>query len=419
MALRQKLESRPMDTQELAKVAMTSSQFTPVPSTNCFGVKPCLHSTAADRLAAGCLDAVWDGTYGSGTKYKHVTLGNLSFEQPVAPTELERFHPRVGDVCDLSDIWQVSNLHRGHVKDAVEAHWHMRLRGLRDALWLSIGSSIDHGWIKVMCEGFGAPRTTSDPQPPTKAYPAPGLLIDYCHVQQLNLTFAHTNGGGIATTQTQSNEALQPERFAEIDSAVRKHVFKDATGLTRAQPTFLSFGGMEWDFKNWRCQYPKTQAEWRAPVATLKMQVEHARRQWPTIRVVFSRTMFQPTYGTFGCACCAVEAHFWHYNHLLRNRELNWPGGAGTGNAARREGSGGVRSAAQGAGGSSNDGVCAGIHVLDMQRMMLCNNSVGSCSSRTGWSVDGLHPSRAVLLQYVSLTMNTAADLGEHCRERK
>ena len=118
VALRQKLESRPMDTQELAKEAMTSSQFTPVPSTNCFGVKPCLHSTAADRLAAGCLDAVWDGTYGSGTKYKHVTLGNLSFEQPVAPTELERFHPRVGDVCDLSDIWQVSNLHRGHVKDA-------------------------------------------------------------------------------------------------------------------------------------------------------------------------------------------------------------------------------------------------------------------------------------------------------------
>ena len=62
-------------------------------------------------------------------------------------------------------------------------------------------------------------------------------------------------------------------------------------------------------------------------------------------------------------------------------------------------------------------GVCAGIHVLDMQRMMLCNNSVGSCSSRTGWSVDGLHPSRAVNLQYVSLAVNTAADLGERCRE--
>ena len=77
----------------------------------------------------------------------------------------------------------------------------MRLRGVRNALWLSIGSSIDHGWIKVLCEGFGAVRTTSDAAPPTKAYPAPGLLIDYCHVKQLNLTLAHTNGGGIATTQ--------------------------------------------------------------------------------------------------------------------------------------------------------------------------------------------------------------------------
>ena len=55
------------------------------------------------------------------------------------------------------------------------------------------------------------------------------------------------------------------------------------------------------------------------------------------------------------------------------------------------------------------------MHVLDMQRMMLCNNTVGSCSGRSGWSVDGLHPVRHVLLQYMSLAMNLAADLGEYC----
>lgn len=59
---------------------------------------------------------------------------------------------------------------------------------------------------------------------------------------------------------------------------------------------------------------------------------------------------------------------------------------------------------------------CSPHCVLDMQRMMLCNDSVGTCSSRTGWTEDGLHVSRPVNLQYVSLLANTAADLGERCR---
>ena len=30
--------------------------------------------------------------------------------------------------------------------------------------------------------------------------------------------------------------------------------------------------------------------------------------------------MFQPTYGTFGCPCCANETHFFHLNSLLRRQ---------------------------------------------------------------------------------------------------
>ena len=56
---------------------------------------------------------------------------------------------------------------------------------------------------------------------------------------------------------------------------------------------------------------------------------------------------------------------------------------------------------------------CGPVHVLDMQRMMLCNNTHGSCSGRTRWSTDGLHPSRAVYLQYIALALHAAADLGE------
>ena len=148
---------------------------------------------------------------------------------------------------------------------------------------------------------------------------------------------------------------------------------------------------MEWDFKNWRCAYPQNQASWRQAIASLKMQTEHARSQWPTIRVVFSRTMFKPTYGTFGCPCCATEAHFWHYNNLLRQRELNWPSGGGEGGGdggGSGSGGGGLKGGARGGakGGTgpvAENGVCSGIHVLDMQRMMLCNDSVGTCVSKT------------------------------------
>ena len=364
----------------------SKSRFKPLPSTNCFGVKPCLHSTASGRVTAGCLEAVWDGTYGGKAVYKHVNVGNLSFEQPVPPVDLVPFVPSIGDQCDLADLWKVSVLHKGHVTEATEAHWHQRLRGVKNTLWLSIGSSIDHGWIKEVCAGFGAMRTTTDAAPPTKAYPLPGLLVDYCHVRALNMTFAHINGGGIVTTETSRDPSLQPTRFAEINDQMRK------AGLT-TPPTFLSFGGMEWDFKNWRCNYPNTRSEWKLPVALLQMQATAARKAWPSIRVVFSRTMFQPTYGTFGCPCCANENHFWHYNHLLRATPPITEGGSG------------------------GDAVCDSIHALDMQRMTLCNNSVGSCSSRTGWTIDGLHPTKAVYLQYVSNTLNTAADLGERCRD--
>ena len=154
-SLRAQLDSRPLDSAALAKESM-AAQFTPTAATNCYGAKPCLHTSANERLAAGCLEAVWEGQYGKPRKRrrrktKSGVSGNRSFQQPIAPPrELEPFFPRVGDMCDLADLWAVSPLHRGHIKDAVEAHWHTRLRGLRNALWLSIGSSIDHSWIKVL-----------------------------------------------------------------------------------------------------------------------------------------------------------------------------------------------------------------------------------------------------------------------------
>jgi len=152
-------------------------------------------------------------------------------------------------------------------------------------------------------------------------------------------------------------------------------------------------------------------------------QVRTARERWRSIRAVFTRTMFKPTYGTFGCACCANESHFFHFNNLLRRQAVHVhqgieatletlpPTTTPTVDASGASGGGDAAAAT----GASRLGACEPMHVLDLQRMMLCNNSVGTCSSRTGWSADGLHPSRAVYLQYLSLSMMSAADLGEVC----
>ena len=51
----------------------------------------------------------------------------------------------------------------------------------------------------------------------------------------------------------------------------------------------------------------------------------------------------------------------------------------------------------------------------DLVRVVHCNDTVGSCSSRTGWTVDGLHPSKWVMLQFLSLAAQSAADVGDAC----
>ena len=395
-------------------VKAESSGFVPVEATNCYGVKPCLHSTASDRIAAGCLEAIWEGTYGSDpTRYQQEWFtehlpgnktANRTYFRPLAPRSSETFRPSIGDQCDLTDAWSVQS--SSHVTDATEAHWNQRLRGVKHSVWLSVGSSIDHDAMKDTCGAFGAPRVTTEAAP-SVAYPIiaerPTLLLDSCYVARLNLTFAFVASNGLSTTWLSRNASLQQDRFREIGKQLQQ-----TTPPWRGGPIFLLFGGMEWDFKNWRCAYPKSRAEWRLPLSLLHMQAHHARLVWPTsLRAVFSRTMFTPTYGQFGCPCCANESHFHHYNHLLRQ--------AASPDVSAAYFRSAVDQSEDLSFAAGRAATCTPMHVLDMQRMMLCNNTVGSCSGRSGWSVDGLHPVRHVLLQYMSLAMNLAADLGEYC----
>jgi len=327
------------------------------------------------------------------------------------------------------------------------------------------------------CTAFGANRAAVEAKP-TDAYPLPSpLLVDYCHLARLNVTLAFVAANGIATTWLQRSASLQHQRFVEIGQQLRR-----LTPPFYDPPTFLTLGGMEWDFKNWRCAFPKSRSEWQLPLTILHVQVQAARAVWPHgVRAAFARTMFQPTYGTFGCPCCANESHFYHYNHLLR-QAAKPENAAVYYSAASLSTRQAAPAAAANRGGTASGGealsgraaVCTPVHVLDLQRIMKCNNTVprasrmrptrrasvppavrashapaargewegvccarasaegraaarascvwrgvrpqvGSCSSRSGWSVDGLHPIRPVLLQYMSLAFNLAADLGEYC----
>lgn len=144
-------------------------------------------------------------------------------------------------------------------------------------------------------------------------------------------------------------------------------------------------------------------------------------------------------YGTFGCECCARESHFWHFNHLLRMAAQNEePLGSNHSRPRPRVHLPGTASPLSVAGAAylSSDTVITGeleagprldeglhhsvdpcftIHVQDLQRMMLCNNSVGSCSGRSGWTIDGLHPTKAIYLHFFGISVNVAADLGGQC----
>lgn len=271
--------------------------------------------------------------------------------------------------------------------------------------------------MRQACGWFLSARLATEAGP-SEAYPKPSpLIVDYCHLPRLNLTFAFVPANGLSTTWLQRNESLQGARFREIEGLLRR-----MSPPWYGGPTFVVFGGMEWEMKNWRCEYPKSRAQWQLPLASLHMQMRHLRQVWARpgeVRGVFTRTMFTPTYGNFGCSCCANESHFRHFNHLLRQAARPEVASAYDEHLAIQIRAGGNGSVSGDAGvvgrPGGREGVCAPMHVLDLQRIMLCNNTVGSCSGRSGWSIDGLHPSKAVYMTYLSLALNVASDLGEYC----
>ena len=101
----------------------------------------------------------------------------------------------------------------------------------------------------------------------SRLHPPPGLQFNWCQLPSpIDLTLVYLSYRGLTALEIQANATLQRRRFDEIGRLLRSTFGHDST------PTFLSFSGVEWDFKQWGLQglQPSTSAEVSTCACTCK-----------------------------------------------------------------------------------------------------------------------------------------------------
>ena len=347
-----------------APVQLDQSQlrvFEPVTDQPCFGQTPCLHTSASERVASGCMDSIWEGAW-QNTQVAARLVDLLGKRVPMTPSGLSnRFKPAVATQCDFTDLSLLSP--SGEVEksltDAKERHLLARLRGLQNKLWLTLGTSVDHRSTRFCPLIFGS----------QKDIVFDGLVFDFCIFERLNFTMMYAFQDGFSTTVSSRNASQQRVRFSKIQSSL------NANGYPRG-PDFLTMAGVEWDFKHW--QDAEAKPDFAAIRPAINMQIHTAQKQWPTLSGLFLRTQYRSDY------YASNPAHVEHYNHILRSFHKA---------------------------STMSSRPCTSIFVADMALLMRHNGTKAS-----GWT-DGLHPAPWITLQYVGLCANLLADLGELCSQ--
>ena len=335
--------------------------FEPVADQPCFGQTPCLHTSASERVASGCMDSIWEGSWQNAQIAAR--SGNLQGKMvPLTPSGLSnRFKPAVATECDITDLSLLSP--SGEVEksltDAKERHLLVRLRGLQNKLWLTLGTSVDHRSTRLCPLIFGI----------RKDIVFDGHVFDFCIFERFNFTMMYAFQDGFSTTVSSRNASQQRVRFSQIQSCL------NANGFPRG-PDFLTMAGVEWDFKHW--QDANAQPDFAAIHPAIKMQIHTAQKQWPTLSGLFLRTQYRSD------KYASNPAHVEHYNHILRSFHKA---------------------------STMSSSPCKSIFVADMALLMRHNGTRAS-----GWT-DGLHPAPWISLQYVGLCANLLADLGELCSQ--
>jgi len=353
-----------------ASVKHPQSSFVPVETTACAGLRPCLHTTAAERIKSGCDSSIWSGHWAMTPESNKTALAR----QP----QLQSFAPHSD--CDMATLWDLSPtklIGNGHVTDATLQHATLRLQGLRGTLLLTIGSSIDHHTLLEVCAAFG--RTKEVIFLPDKT-----SSMNWCHIKELNFSIAQISFHGVTSEATVRARAPLLARYATLQNALESHGW-------RGPPTFLQLGGVEWDFKQWDLHNGTAELEVMSLTPHLTFVVQVAYEAWPSLSGVFFRSMFASTYkgfdlSRFGVSVATRESLYRQYN--VRMEE----------SAAQLQ---------------QSDGVCRRrVGVSDMARVMHCP---GACAASSGWTKDGLHPVQWVMRGFFNNLANVMADRGEAC----
>ena len=279
---------------------------------------------------------------------------------------------------------------------ATEQYTLGRLEGVRNALWLMVGTSIDHGIVYEVCVRFGNEVLVAKAAP-TTLHPKPGLWLHWCRLPSpLNLTVAEASLHGLTALAFQRNASRYATHLSELQALL-------TTIGHGAGPDFVSLAGAEWDFKQFGIQgmQPSTADDWGAIRSSLEMQLGAARRQWPRVRGVFLRTQFATTIQWSAKWKDLDGSVYAKYSDIMR--EIAAEGSPEYASAA------GVPATAPPA--------CGRAGVLDISKMMNCTfERPGKCGRESGWTRDGLHPRPWVYLRYFAVSANVLADFGEACR---
>jgi hypothetical protein len=199
-------------------------KFVPVQPTAC-SQSPCLTSTAQDRVAADCSRRLWSGkwTIPPESWMRNITAGR-AVSHPIGMGDMmwykQRFKSSATD-CQPAEALVLSPGYESkaqHVSVATSQFSLQRLLpGLRNAMWLMIGSSIDHGILHEVCVHWGAGAPKVYDAPPTKLIPKPGMHVVYCTLPPpLNFSMVEVSGHGLTSEAHQRDRKLHTQLLVEF-----------------------------------------------------------------------------------------------------------------------------------------------------------------------------------------------------------
>ena len=365
---RRKKVSVASNTTATAHRRAAAHKYTPIADAPCYGQKPCLHTSAPQRIASGCMTSIWQGTWLDATEAQRLkAVQGLGKSYPMNKLGLSnRFRPRTEEECDVADVLQLSasaDIEKS-LTDAKERHLLQRLKGVRNRVWLTFGTSVDHRMTRMCPLLAGTPKTTvMDDLDSSRVF-------NFCVLPALNLTIIYTFQDGLCSTMQSRNASLQRAKMAGL------HSLMAAKGWPQG-PDFVTLAGVEWDFKHWADSHARP--DFDAAPAALALQTASVRYQWPMVKGIFLRNHYQADRYTFS------NQQIVRYNAVL------------SGFAASKKHDMGKHLP------------CGQLFYADMASLMRHNGT-----KKSGWT-DGMHPAAWVTFAYLSLSVNALADLGEAC----